>query len=91
MSDLDKVLDRIDADLDAALDRLFATLRLKSISTDPAFAAETRACAEWHAADLRSVGFEARLRDTAGHPVVVGHQRAGSGPPDLGGFPWDCV
>ena len=40
MSDLDKVLDTIDSDLDAALDRLFVTLRLKSISTDPAFAAE---------------------------------------------------
>ena len=52
MSDLDKVLATIDADLDAALERLFVTLRLKSISTDPAYAAETRACAEWHAADL---------------------------------------
>ena len=52
MSDLDRVLAAIDADLDNALDRLFVTLRLKSISTDPAYAAETRACAEWHAADL---------------------------------------
>ena len=52
MSDLDKVLAHIDADLDHALARLFETLRLKSISTDPAYAGETRACAEWHAADL---------------------------------------
>ncbi len=80
MSDLDKVLATIDANLDAALERLFATLRLKSISTDPAFAAETRACAEWHAADLREIGFDAAVRDTAGHPMVVGHDRAGSGP-----------
>ena len=80
MSDLDRVLDRIDADLDAALERLFVTLRLKSISTDPAYAAETRACAEWHAADLREIGFEASVRDTAGHPIVVGHQRAGDAP-----------
>lgn len=80
MSDLDKVLATIDADLDQALARLFATLRLKSISTDPAYAAETRACAEWHAADLRGIGFEASVRDTAGHPMVVGHQREGSGP-----------
>ena len=50
MSDLDKVLAHIDADLDNALDRLFQTVRMKSISTDPAYAAETRACAEWHAA-----------------------------------------
>jgi len=80
MSDLDKVLATIDADLDAALERLFATLRLKSISTDPAYAAETRACAEWHAADLREIGFDAAVRDTPGHPMVVGHHREGDGP-----------
>ncbi len=80
MSDLDKVLATIDADLDAALERLFATLRLKSISTDPAYAAETRACAEWHAADLREIGFDASVRDTPGHPMVVGHHREGDGP-----------
>jgi acetylornithine deacetylase/succinyl-diaminopimelate desuccinylase-like protein len=80
MSDLSKVLDTIDADLDNALARLFATLRLKSISTDPAFAGEVRACAEWHAADLREIGFDASVRDTPGHPMVVGHQRAGGGP-----------
>jgi len=80
MSDLDKVLATIDADMDAALERLFATLRLRSISTDPAYAAETRACAEWHAADLAGIGFDASVRDTAGHPMVVGHHRAGEGP-----------
>jgi acetylornithine deacetylase/succinyl-diaminopimelate desuccinylase-like protein len=79
-TDLDRVLASIDADLDAALARLFATLRLKSISTDPAYAAETRACAEWHAADLREIGFEAAVRDTPGHPMVVGHRREGQGP-----------
>lgn len=79
MSDLDRVLDTIDADLDAALERLFVTLRLKSISTDPAYAAETRACAEWHAADLREIGFDAAVRDTPGHPMVVGHLREGVG------------
>ncbi len=79
-SDLDAVLAEIDASLEAALARLFATLRLRSISTDPAFAAETRACAEWHARDLREIGFDASVRDTAGHPMVVGHQRSGDGP-----------
>ena len=33
---LPKVLDRIDADLDKSLERLFAFLRLQSVSTDPA-------------------------------------------------------
>ena len=35
---LPKVLEKIDADLDKSLERLFAFLRLQSVSTDPAFA-----------------------------------------------------
>jgi acetylornithine deacetylase/succinyl-diaminopimelate desuccinylase-like protein len=83
MSQLDTVLARIDADLDAALARLFEVLRIKSISTDPAFAADVRACAEWHVADLKSIGFEASVRDTPGHPIVVGHDRSAPGPSAL--------
>jgi acetylornithine deacetylase/succinyl-diaminopimelate desuccinylase-like protein len=79
MSDLDAVLARIDADLDASLERLFALLRIKSISTDPAYAAECRRCAEWHVADLRGIGFDATLNDTAGHPIVTGHARDAAG------------
>ena len=77
MSDLDRVLAHIDADLDRALDRLFAILRMRSISTDPAYASECRACADWLATDLASIGFAAKVRETAGHPVVVGHLRDG--------------
>jgi acetylornithine deacetylase/succinyl-diaminopimelate desuccinylase-like protein len=71
MSDLDKVLAHIDGDLDNALDRLFQTVRMKSISTDPAYAAETRACAEWHSRDLEEIGFASEVRDTPGHPIVL--------------------
>jgi len=83
MSDLDRVLDRVDRDLDAAVQRLFEVLRIKSISTDPAFAGECAANAEWHAADLRSIGFEASARKTPGHPIVVAHDRAAAGPSAL--------
>ncbi len=79
MSDLDAVLAHIDADFDNALDRLFQTVRMKSISTDPAYAAETRACAEWHAADLASIGFAAEVRDTPGHPIVLAKQHDAAG------------
>jgi len=79
MSQLDAVLARIDADLDPALERLFAVLRIKSISTDPAFAADCGACADWHVEDLKSIGFEASARDTPGHPIVVGHDRSSPG------------
>jgi acetylornithine deacetylase/succinyl-diaminopimelate desuccinylase-like protein len=83
MSDLDRVLAHVDADLDAALARLFETLRIPSISTDPAFAADCRACAAWHAADLAAIGFAAEVRDTDGHPIVVGRLRDGDGPSAL--------
>ena len=83
MQDIDKVLGHIDGTIDEALERLMTVLRIKSISTDPAFAAETRRCAEWHVADLGTIGFDAAVRDTAGHPMVVGHDRSGTGPSAL--------
>ena len=83
MSQLDAVLARIDSDLDAALERLFALIRIKSISTDPAFAADCRACAAWHVEDLRSIGFKSQAHVTPGHPIVVGHQRGAPGPSAL--------
>ena len=43
---LPKVLERIDGDLQASLDRLFALLRIQSVSTDPAYAAQCRKAAE---------------------------------------------
>ncbi|PKP79231.1 MAG: hypothetical protein CVT80_17215, partial [Alphaproteobacteria bacterium HGW-Alphaproteobacteria-2] len=49
---LDATLARIDADLPQALERLMALLRIPSVSTDPAHAADCRAAAEWLRADL---------------------------------------
>jgi acetylornithine deacetylase/succinyl-diaminopimelate desuccinylase-like protein len=71
MSDLDRVLAHIDADLDRSLDRLFDYLRIKSISTDPAFKDDCRAAAEHLARDLRTLDFTADVRRTDGHPVVL--------------------
>jgi acetylornithine deacetylase/succinyl-diaminopimelate desuccinylase-like protein len=70
---LDQSLARIDADLDASLARLFDLVRIPSISTDPAFAKDVAAAADWAARDLASIGFEASVRTTPGHPMVVAH------------------
>ncbi|WP_205963435.1 M20/M25/M40 family metallo-hydrolase [Roseicella aquatilis] len=83
MARLDEVLAHIDTNLEPALQRLFTLLRIRSISTDPAYAAECRACAEWHAKDLASIGFDAAVRDTPGHPMVVAHDRRAGGPSAL--------
>ena len=61
------------SNLDRSLERLFALLRIKSISTDPAYAAECRKAAEWLVDDLTTIGFDASVRDTPGHPMVVAH------------------
>ena len=76
---LDPILARIDADQPAALERLFALLRIPSISTDPAYAPDVRRAAEWLRDDLADIGFAAGLHDTPGHPMVVGHMD-GPGP-----------
>ncbi|UWQ44320.1 M20/M25/M40 family metallo-hydrolase [Leisingera aquaemixtae] len=70
---LNDVLDRIDAELDAATGRLMELLRIQSISTDPAYKAECDQAADWLVADLKSIGIKAEKRATPGHPMVVGH------------------
>src|SRR3981081_4349117 len=70
-SQLQPVLDHIDADFDNALQRLFALLRIKSISADSAFAGDCKAAADHLAADIATLGFKADVRPTAGHPAIV--------------------
>ena len=57
---------------DPAVADLLEFLRFPSVSTDPARAADTRACAGWVAEKLRAIGLEATVHDTPGHPVVLG-------------------
>ncbi len=78
---LSKVLDKIDADLEHNLQRLFSFLRIASISTDPTYKDNCRAAAEHLAKDLTSIGFTSEVRPTAGHPVVVA--KGGDGGPRL--------
>lgn len=80
---IETVLDRIDADLPKALDRLMELLRIPSISTDPAFAADCARAADWLVADLTSMGFKASSRPTPGHPMVMGHYEGPTGAPHL--------
>ncbi len=80
---LSPVLDRLDADLDKSLARLFDFVRIKSISTDPAYAGDCRKAAEWLMADLKTIGFEASVRDTPGHPMVVARHAGPAGAPHV--------
>ncbi|SIR07448.1 Acetylornithine deacetylase/Succinyl-diaminopimelate desuccinylase [Rhizobium sp. RU35A] len=77
MTDLSTVLAWADSNLSSSLERLFDLVRIPSISTDPAYKAECRRAAEWLVAALTELGFDASVRDTPGHPMVVAHHAAG--------------
>lgn len=78
MSDLAPVLARADANLESSLNTLFDLVRVPSISTDPAHKADCRRAAELLANYLTGLGFDASVRDTIGHPMVVAHHEGPS-------------
>jgi acetylornithine deacetylase/succinyl-diaminopimelate desuccinylase-like protein len=73
------VLRQADASLEASSARLFDLLRIPSISAQPDHKADCVRAAEWVRDQLTGLGFEAAVRPTAGHPVVVAHHAAPSG------------
>ncbi|ODT80043.1 MAG: hypothetical protein ABS76_17795 [Pelagibacterium sp. SCN 64-44] len=77
---IDTVLESVDSGLEQSLERLFALLRIRSISTDPAYAGQCREAADWLASELGGLGFAAAARPTPGHPVVVAHGPDQAGP-----------
>ena len=77
---LDAALAYADAHMGNSLERLRELIAIKSISTDPAYAAECRRAADWIVADLKTIGFDAAARPTPGHPVVVAHGPNVAGP-----------
>lgn len=74
MSDVERVLEAVDAGMPEALERLFGLLKIDSISTDPAYKESCLNAANWLVDDLKTIGFDAARHDTPGHPMVVGHQ-----------------
>lgn len=76
---LEKALARADANLEGSLDRFYELLRIKSISTDPAYRDDCRKAAEWLTAQLETLGFEASVRPTGGQPMVVAHDTSPEG------------
>ncbi|MBB6484567.1 M20/M25/M40 family metallo-hydrolase [Rhizobium lusitanum] len=76
---INAVLAHVDRTIGESLERLFELIRIPSISTDPAYGDHCRRAAEWLSAELAAIGFDASVRDTTGHPMVVGHDKAASG------------
>lgn len=77
---IDAALAHADSHMDESLGRLRELIAIKSISTDPAYAAECKRAADWLVSEVAGLGFDARARPTPGHPVVVGHGPQVPGP-----------
>ena len=65
--------------MDAGLEQLFEFLRFPSVSTDPAHRDDVSACGEWVYRKFASMGLEAAVHGTPGHPVILarGERREG--------------
>ncbi|QCO14464.1 M20/M25/M40 family metallo-hydrolase [Azospirillum brasilense] len=69
----DPVLQQVDRSFEDSLGRLCDLLRIPSVSTDPAYKGDVRRAADWLVRELSGLGFDASVRETAGHPAVVAH------------------
>ena len=67
------IIAKADANAKASLVRLLELLRIPSISTDPAYAKDCDAAAQWLVAELGGLGFAAKAHATPGRPMVVAH------------------
>jgi acetylornithine deacetylase/succinyl-diaminopimelate desuccinylase-like protein len=68
--DMDRLKGRVEGSKDELLDELKEFLRMPSISARKGDDEGFRGCAEWVRAKLEEAGAEARIMETAGHPVV---------------------
>lgn len=74
---LERVLEVLRATERDTIARLLDWLRIPSISTDPAYGGDVRRAAQWAADQLRELGLDVRVIETAdeqgrpGHPVVL--------------------
>jgi acetylornithine deacetylase/succinyl-diaminopimelate desuccinylase-like protein len=67
------VLRRLELSQDDARARLFDLLRIPSISAQPAHAGDCGQAARWLAHEFAAIGFTTEIRETPGHPIVIGH------------------
>lgn len=81
---MQKILDTVDAQLETSLERLFAFLRIPSISAQPDHHPDCLHAAGWIADLLTGLGFSARLSPTTGLPgVIAQNHEAGPGAPHV--------
>ena len=81
---MQKALEYTESHFDSFVDELSTFLRIPSVSTDEAHAADVRRAAEWLADHLRNLGLDGvAVMDTPGHPVVYAEKIGIEGAPTL--------
>lgn len=80
---MDKIIQYIDQNEKRYQDELFELLRIPSISANPANKDDIRRAAEWTRTKLASMGLDARLFETPGHPLVYGEWLKAPGKPTV--------
>ncbi len=70
-TELQPLLDHLDADHHHAVQRMCDLLAIPSVSTDPAYAADVRKAASWVSDDLKQLKLDVDVIEAGGHPVVV--------------------
>ncbi len=78
------VLERVVRDEERHLEELLEYLRIPSVSTDPAYAEDVRACSRWLAEKMRAAGLEVELIERGGgNPMVYGEWTGAEGAPTV--------
>lgn len=67
---MDQALSYAQSHFDAFVEQLEDLLRIPSISTDSQYAGDVREAADWLADHLESIGLDAEVMPTDGHPIV---------------------
>lgn len=80
---MDKVIQFIDQNENRYQTELFELLRIPSVSADPKHKEDIRRAAEWTKNKLAAMGLDARLFETAGHPLVYGEWLNAPGKPTV--------
>lgn len=73
---INQVLKNIDDNIENSVTRLEKLLSFKSISTDPTYKEDCKDTAKFLVEMLKEIGFEASIRETEGHPMVVAHHNS---------------
>ncbi|MEM6701399.1 MAG: dipeptidase [Acidobacteriota bacterium] len=73
----------IERDSERYLEELKDYLRIPSVSTDPAFAADVARCADFLRTRMEASGLQAEIIETQGHPLVLAERHVSDALPTL--------